>query len=173
MKPGVRNFASFVAGLSPRLVADLGTPSSLLSVELCVDLRSRFLTSLRSLAMEEPVKLKFLDVISEKLHSGAALNILYMAWTEINTVLEMEYNIRFDIHALVVFISPCLMFLDREVLFRRAEDLYFIYGHDDPYTPLSYPEEIKAQFPGGTPFSPPSSFFRLRFCSILHCLWPI
>jgi ATP-dependent Clp protease adapter protein ClpS len=78
--------------------------------------------------MDPPIRLKYLDVIAETLGRNTTLNILHMAHIEIEEVLDLQYSLR-------------------EVLYRRADDMFFIYGHEDPYTPLSFPKELLRDFP--------------------------
>jgi len=113
--------------------------------------------------MDEPVKLKFLDVVGEKVHYMNALNFLSLGYIESHTVLEIPYEIKYALH-FPNFLYGTMLSLPmtfREVLYRRANDMYFIYGHEDPYTPLDYPAALKHEFPEGS------------LCHILGLGWSI
>ncbi|EGG18834.1 hypothetical protein DFA_02573 [Cavenderia fasciculata] len=69
--------------------------------------------------------------VQHKINYWSALNILYMAYHETLDITKVD--------------DEC-----KQVFDNRMDDLLFIYGRTDPYTPLNFFQELKASYPNGS-----------------------
>jgi len=104
--PGIRQTFSTIVGYTPKSIIE----------------------KLFESGLHSSLSKKYQNVINEKIHYHTASNVLYMAYTEYFTVLQIDSEIK-------------------EVIQNDGHDFIWIYGHTDPYTPTHFIEEMKSLFP--------------------------
>ncbi len=74
------------------------------------------------------------------------MNILYMAYTEGEEIVELDQECMFRTLYSQLFLH---LQLGKDAITQKLSNMYFLYGPTDRYTPRHFYEDIRLLYPSG------------------------